>query len=144
MEESLLYVSLSLLASPEADGFKAIVVTSQSRNATLNITGFLVFTGSRFAQYLEGETTALDALMQSINRDPRHKNVVVIYRKPIQRRNFESWSLAYAGVSTYVAGYVERLLLQPRDGLELNRIEQFTRMAREFLRDVSPKPGVDR
>ena len=70
------------------------------------MTGALVFTERLFAQYLEGSEEALDILMESIRRDPRHRDVAIVYREAIPARRFETWELAYAGPSTFVAGNV--------------------------------------
>lgn len=106
-EIGLLYVSVSNLRLPaEAGEVDAIVDWSQRRNLELGVTGALVFTEKRFAQYLEGAAGAVDDLLASILRDPRHRDVNVVLRSPVQRRRFAGWSMAYAGPSTFVAGHV--------------------------------------
>jgi hypothetical protein len=106
-EIGLVYVSLSTLRLPaQAGEVDAIVQWSQGQNRNLNVTGALVFTEKRFAQYLEGPAERVDGLMASIGRDPRHRAVDVIFRKPLARRRFATWTMAYAGPSTFVAGHV--------------------------------------
>lgn len=106
-EIGLIYVSLSTLRLPaQASEVDAIVQWSQHRNRELEVTGALVFTEKRFAQYLEGPADAVATLMESISRDPRHGQVDLIFRRPIVRRHFATWALAYAGPSTFVAGHV--------------------------------------
>lgn len=106
-EIGLIYVSLSTLRLPaEAGEIDAIVDWSRGRNRELDVTGALVFTEKRFSQYIEGPASGVDALIASISRDPRHRDVDVIFRKPIPQRRFGTWQLAYAGPSTFVAGHV--------------------------------------
>ena len=111
MEKSLLYVSKSLIA-PErkAEAMRDIVLVAQSRNTSLGITGALIATDSHFAQLLEGTPEAIDEVMASISLDPRHTDVQVIQDSAIERRRFPKWSMAYSGLATYVAHYVEPLL----------------------------------
>jgi hypothetical protein len=141
MIKSLLYVSRSNLQlprqQPEVD---AIVAESQARNATMGVTGALVFTERLFAHYLEGSEEALDILMERIRCDPRHRDLAIVYHEAIQARRFETWELAYAGPSTFVAGNVwpltdpippatqrkaaERLIKLMGQFVEAHRIEQ--------------------
>lgn len=59
------------------------------------ITGMLLFSGVHFAQVLEGPAPALAALMASIAADPRHREVRVLSRTAVTRRDFTGWSMAY-------------------------------------------------
>lgn len=106
-EIGFLYVSVSTLHLPQQGGeVDAIVDWSQRRNADLDVTGALVFTERNFAQYLEGPAEAVDDLMRSIGRDPRHRDIRPIFRRQQPQRLFDTWALAYAGPSTFVAGHV--------------------------------------
>jgi hypothetical protein len=73
---SLLYISRSRLQSDSAGAcIQDVVATSRIRNSGLDVTGALLFTGSHFAQILEGPPSSVEELMQSIKRDPRHDSV---------------------------------------------------------------------
>lgn len=107
MMTALLYVSRSNLKLPaEAGEVEAVVAMSRHRNARLGVTGALVFTERHFAQYLEGPAAGLEELMNSIGGDPRHRDVQLVYREEVPARRFDTWALAYAGPSTFVAGNV--------------------------------------
>ncbi len=112
MDEKLmrvLYVSRSTIPPVNAtSSVKAIVNLALKKNDSLSITGGLVFTGQYFAQLLEGSPEGVDALMASIERDSRHRDVRVIARDPVSKRRFPTWSLAYAGPSRFVTGYIAR------------------------------------
>jgi hypothetical protein len=107
---NLLYVSRSTLAPDDREAQVAdIVAGAQVRNEPLQITGALVFTGERFAQYLEGPPAAIEELMTSIRRDTRHLEILELPIAPFSSRLFESWSLAYSGSTPFVARLVHEL-----------------------------------
>lgn len=91
-----------------ADTLAAIRCVSHERNPELGITGTLIFTGQRFAQYLEGSQASLALLRGSIERDPRHAGLVTIAEGPAARRRLNQWDLSYAGQSSFVDQIVER------------------------------------
>ena len=107
MPFSLLYVSRSNLQLPsQAAEVDEIVRVAQGRNSALGVTGALVFTEKHFAQNLEGPEEAVTELMESIARDPRHRDLEVVYSDNIAAARFAMWTMAYAGPSTFVAGNV--------------------------------------
>jgi hypothetical protein len=125
---SLVYVSKSLLQPGQAAReIGSIVDVSTARNAAAGVTGALLYTGTRFAQLLEGEEPAVREIMSSIVRDPRHCDVVTVDQGPIAARRFSSWSLVYLGHSTFAAGTVERALAERErgDGYALNNLIRF-------------------
>lgn len=106
-----IYVSKFLPDVEEAtDALAAIRCISQIRNEQLGATGTLIFTGRRFAQYLEGNESAVMALRASIERDPRHGAIVTLGEGLTARRRFSDWSLSYTGRSSFVDQMVERSL----------------------------------
>lgn len=111
MLERWFYISTSRLDVRQIEqGVREIVDSSISRNRLLSVTGALLFTGQKFAQYLEGSPAAIAQLRQSICEDPRHEATHTIAYGPIDYRRFLDWSLAYAGPSRFVAAKVEDAL----------------------------------
>ena len=106
----LVYVS-DVLATADFE-LAALVSQSRARNAVLAITGALIFTGYRFAQYIEGPDAAVVLLMKSIVADNRHENVTVIASGAIEQRRFADWTLAYAGRSVFFEREVDRMLVR--------------------------------
>jgi Sensors of blue-light using FAD len=106
----LLYVSR---ATPQArdrpDAIEEIVAAARSRNAALGVTGMLIFTQDNFAQILEGPGHALDRLMRSIERDPRHTEVRTLLRQEIESRTFQGWRMGYEGSSVFIARHIRVL-----------------------------------
>lgn len=106
-----LYRSTCRLAPEETQQTVAdIVGVSISRNNSLAVTGALLFTGTRFAQYLEGPEASIIALRASILRDSRHQDVTTLIQGAYAGQLFSGWSLAYAGPSRFVADTVDRAI----------------------------------
>lgn len=134
MDVCLLYVSDSRLERPQEEPeIDRIVNWSRGRNAELDVTGALVFTERNFAQYLEGPEAGVDALMDSIGRDPRHSEVRVVYRRPLRQRLFPTWALAYAGPSTFVAGHVLSVGEAQATPAALKAADRLVQLMRQFV-----------
>ncbi|UZW55378.1 BLUF domain-containing protein [Sphingobium sp. JS3065] len=105
------YISTSRLDAIDIEEcIRDIVTVSIPRNRSLEVTGSLLFTGRRFAQYLEGAPPAIEEIKAAILRDSRHGDVRTIASGEYAHRRFVTWSLAYAGPSHFVADIVERAL----------------------------------
>lgn len=89
----LVYVST---ASPslEREAFEAIRATAIARNSDSGVTGLLVYNGANFMQLLEGPQDNVDAVFESIRRDPRHHGVVRLMAEPAEARAWSSWAMA--------------------------------------------------
>ncbi|MBB4210581.1 FAD-dependent sensor of blue light [Rhodothalassium salexigens DSM 2132] len=95
------YISKSNLTAPPnqvKDNVTSILRTAQSNNATIGVTGALLYSGGYFCQVLEGETDNLEELFETIQMDSRHKEITVLYFDQIDERGFSDWSMAFAGI----------------------------------------------
>lgn len=111
MLHSLIYVSRSKIVPDENDStMDSIVAASRRHNPPLDVTGALVFTGTHFAQVIEGSPEAIDRLMNKISADHRHDRVDIVRRGEIDARSFSDWAMAYSGPSSYVADHLRPLL----------------------------------
>ncbi len=129
----LLYCSISLLELPSAiDEVASIVRTSAAHNASINVTGALIYTGSHFAQALEGEASHVERLMKSITADRRHRRVTVIHQDDVSTRRFSRWGMAYRGSATYVGNRIEELLRSQSDGEALRAVHGVYDLMTEF------------
>ena len=72
-----------------------ILLTARRKNEAAGVTGLLVSGGRRFLQALEGPEDAVEAIYQSILKDPRHFAMVKLSDKPIDSRAFADWSMGY-------------------------------------------------
>jgi hypothetical protein len=73
-----------------------LLAGARAKNASLQITGALLFNEVAFAQVLEGPADALGPLIESIRRDPRHRDLVIALDQPMTTRSFPKWSMAFA------------------------------------------------
>ena len=124
-----LYVSVCQLPAAWVEPAVADIVTaSRTRNAALGVTGALLFTGRRFAQFIEGPEADLAAIRASIERDTRHAEIRTILDGRQQDRLFDDWSLAYAGPSLFVSGQMDAALN------ETGSADKLVQLLREFAR----------
>lgn len=91
--ERLAYVSHSTEPADTLMAVSDILEQSFRNNRGNNITGALAFTPSRFAQVLEGSHGSLDVLLLKLSMDPRHYDMTVVDRIPIQHRLFSEWAM---------------------------------------------------
>ena len=111
MLQTLLYVSRSRLDPAVASAeVERIVATSRHNNPARRLTGGLIFTENHFAQVIEGDSDTLDGLLASLARDPRHEQLTVVERRPIARRQFSQWAMAYSGPSFFLDRHIRPLL----------------------------------
>lgn len=132
MDGSLLYVSRRLCTDAEiAD----IVGVSRVRNARLGVSGALIASQIRFAQFLEGPRAGIEALMDSIRRDRRHDTIDVVLDAEDERRRFSGWALAYSGSSVFIDGLIaavaDRVTPRPRP----DDLQRLIRAMQEFAQD---------
>ena len=110
MIDNLLYVSRSTLPpDTSASEIDEILSTARSRNEALGVTGALIFTNDNFAQLLEGPGDAIEQVMASIQRDPRHEDVRIVRTDKDVARRLEGWHMAYDGSSVFIARHVRAL-----------------------------------
>lgn len=90
--QALLYLS-EATTRPRAETVDAIVATARRVNPTLGLTGLLLWSDVRFAQILEGPDDALDLMYARLERDERHRDLVLLGRWSIVERLFSEWSM---------------------------------------------------
>lgn len=95
----LVYFSSSSPAPYSRDDLRDILSTSRRNNAHLNITGLLLYHNGSILQILEGDENAVKMLYTRIERDVRHRGVMPIVRRKIQRRDFGCWRMGFKDVS---------------------------------------------
>jgi hypothetical protein len=74
----------------------SILSSARIRNRQDGITGVLVFDGSSFYQYLEGEHDVVETCLARIAADVRHTDFELLHSGPIPHRRFQRFSLGYA------------------------------------------------
>ncbi len=93
-----------------AEALGVLIQQARQRNASLNVTGILLFDGVHFVQLLEGPAQGLAVLFEAIQRDARHTNVVHLLRDQGPFRRFEGDQMAMVDLreldSTQVASRI--------------------------------------
>lgn len=88
---------------------------SSRNNRTVGITGVLISVHDYFFQVLEGEEDAIDAVVERIRRDPRHKDMHILKAEhDIAERLFPKWSMR----SIRLSGSGDLILQAIRDMLQ--------------------------
>jgi hypothetical protein len=111
----LLYASRAV--DTRAEAIEAILVQSRQANAACGITGILCYGGGVFLQAIEGGRMAVSELYGHIQKDPRHKDVVLLHYEEIAERRFGGWSMGQVNMSKINASlllkYAEKAELDP-------------------------------
>ncbi len=135
---SLTYISTSCVAADVADlEIDLLVAHARVSNAQNEISGGLLYTGTHFAQTLEGDRERVATLLTALRQDTRHRELCVIDTRRIAYRRFTLWSLAYAGASSYVAAAVRRGLASHHRG-DASDVARLLRLIVAFSRVGSP------
>jgi hypothetical protein len=88
----LVYVSARKQNCTEEE-IQKILMSCKTNNATIDITGVLLYSDTHFIQYLEGEYKQIIGLYDRIKLDARHKNAVLVSSSQINERSFPSWQM---------------------------------------------------
>ncbi|MBU2286591.1 MAG: BLUF domain-containing protein [Gammaproteobacteria bacterium] len=111
----LLYASRAVDSSPAA--IDSILAQSRSHNPACGITGILCYGGGTFLQAIEGGRNAISELYNHIQRDDRHKDVVLLHYEEISERRFGGWTMGQVNLSklnsSTLLKYSERAELDP-------------------------------
>jgi hypothetical protein len=111
----LLYASRAIDLNPDA--IEAILSQSRNYNPTCGITGILCYGGGIFLQAIEGGRMAVSELYGHIQKDRRHKDVVLLHYEEITERRFGGWTMGQVNMSkintNILLKYAERPELDP-------------------------------
>lgn len=110
---TLTYVS-SATELLDAASLVRLLEAIRPRNHERGLSGVLLYRDGNIIQVLEGPDEEMDRTFADIERDPRHRGVIVLLRDPIEERAFPDWSMGFRDVS----------------GIDLEREDGFT----DFLR----------
>ena len=111
----LLYASRTV--DPSAETIDAILAQSRQFNPSSGITGILCYGGGIFLQASEGGRMPVSELYGHIQRDSRHKDVVLLHYEEISERRFSGWTMGQVNMSKINASillkYAEKPELDP-------------------------------
>ena len=111
----LLYASRAVDTSAEA--IDAILSQSRQSNPLCGITGILCYGGGIFLQAIGGGRMAVSELYGHIQKDLRHKDVVLLHYEEIAERRFGGWTMGQVNMSrinvSILLKYAEKPELDP-------------------------------
>ena len=111
----LLYASRAI--DPSSEAIDAILSQSRQYNPTSGITGILCYGGGIFLQAIEGGRMPVSDLYGHIQKDARHKDVVLLHYEEISERRFGGWTMGQVNMSkintSILLKYAEKPELDP-------------------------------
>jgi hypothetical protein len=111
----LLYASRAL--DPTKNAIDDILNQSRQYNPGSGITGILCYGGGIFLQAIEGGRMAVSELYGHIQKDTRHKDVVLLHYEEISERRFGGWTMGQVNMSkintNILLKYAEKPELDP-------------------------------
>lgn len=113
--ERVLYGSTATGRTDNLMNVAAILGESQRNNDRDGLTGALAAHDGRFLQVIEGPSDVLDGLLRRLDRDPRHKDIQVIERAPIETRSFADWSMAATRITPALEARLKAVVSNPAD-----------------------------
>jgi hypothetical protein len=94
----LVYVSSATTHFSKAELLE-LLTKSRTKNSALGITGMLLYKDGNFMQMLEGEDDPVRQLFETIVKDPRHHNSIVLIDELAETAFFADWSMGFRDLS---------------------------------------------
>lgn len=88
----IVYMSRAARPLDEAE-ISLIERKARSNNQRDDVTGLLIYDRTRFLQALEGERDVIHQTMDRIRDDERHAKIDIVTDRPVDIREFGTWSL---------------------------------------------------
>jgi hypothetical protein len=76
-----------------AQCMRELAIAESERHARLGLTGHAYFHAGRLIEYIEGPAESIDALIASVDRDPRFALRQVVRAEALPARRFAAWEL---------------------------------------------------
>lgn len=116
----IVYVSRSTFTSMPAElgiepSVARILAQSRINNAKRGLVGALYFGDGCFFQCLEGRVEDVERLYDTLLKDPRHTDLKVLTRRPIERTSFATWAMKYVPLDIPMKALMRELGLQTFD-----------------------------
>lgn len=90
--KSLIYISTAAHDISKTD-IESIAADASRNNKANDLTGYLVFNGRNFVQFLEGPEKSVDHCVARIRKDARHDGLVILKEDDSKDRQFPRWSM---------------------------------------------------
>ncbi|MCH1867118.1 BLUF domain-containing protein [Nocardioides sp. CFH 31398] len=96
-------LSLTYLSSAtepfSREQLEELLAQARPKNERLGVTGMMLYAGGNFIQTLEGEEDAVTDLYSTIEKDQRHREIMIMLREKVKERSFPDWSMGFEMVS---------------------------------------------
>ncbi|MEO5698856.1 MAG: BLUF domain-containing protein [Burkholderiaceae bacterium] len=93
-----------------------LLVSAREFNETVGVTGVLLYNGTAFFQYFEGDVSACDAVLERINCSSSHHSINVLVDQLTGAKHFSNWTMGFTSTRNS-----EILALSQRSIGSLNR-----------------------
>lgn len=117
-------------------------ILSQSRrnNMHRNLVGVLYYGNGCFFQCLEGNSDDIEKLLESLRRDPRHRDLEILSREPIEYLSFMDWNMKYVSVDQKVQELLKQHQMKRFDPYQFNTemIQQLVNVFHQSAEQLSP------
>jgi hypothetical protein len=126
----LIYVSSAVRLMDNVELLKLHQI-SQKNNKNSEITGMLLYQEGNFMQIIEGEEEHVLELFIKISTDKRHKDIYKIMSGPINKRNFDNWSMGFCNMNdtNYYSNYETFI----QENIKLKTFEYESQSAYDFI-----------
>jgi len=71
------------------DEVAEILEQTEIRNNNEGVNGLLIYSGGNFFEVIEGEKIKIKDLFENIKEDPRHRNIMMVFEKKIDKPLFD-------------------------------------------------------
>lgn len=132
----LLYCSRAV--DTGAAAIESILTQSRLHNAQIGITGILCYGDGVFLQCIEGGRMQVSELYGSIQQDPRHKDVALLFFEEISERRFSGWSMGQVNVSKLN----QSILLKYSEKPELDPYAVSGKVSLSLLEDLAATAAI--
>ena len=107
----IIYCSKATTNFDEKDLIK-LAYNASVVNKNLGVTGFLYFHYGYFIQYIEGDISVVQNLLDRIEKDKRHKVLYKLKSDPIAQRKFLFWHMKYITNKVLSVIHIEDMILK--------------------------------
>jgi hypothetical protein len=111
----LIYISTAIKLMNQQE-LCEILTVSRKNNVQNDITGILLYSEGIFLQALEGSKSSVNEVYSKIEKDKRHKNLIILITGESDNRMFPNWSMAFIPIEptkmAEIEGYINPLKKQ--------------------------------
>ncbi|MEM0910895.1 MAG: BLUF domain-containing protein [Pseudomonadota bacterium] len=137
---TLTYISHSLIKPEKLPSeLKRLETKASYANRQNEISGLLIHRQHRFIQRLEGRRSKIDALMEKIRADKRHRNINVIFYEKLNQRLYPNWSQMRVISGSKGTEAIDRLFINLETGNKKVLSNQQCRFIVSFVQNFDGK-----